>query len=819
MKILKFGGSSVANADRIKHIGNILSERLRANESLSVVFSAFQGVTDELIETANIASRGDEIYLARFEGIVSRHTEVIEQLFSDAEKEETLKQVLENMKVLKNLLRGVYLVMEASPRTLDYILSFGERNSTFIISQYFSTLGFPAVYVDARNIIRTNKEFGEAKVHIDKTRECITEHYATFGDRLNMVTGFIASDLGGLTTTLGRGGSDYTAAILAGILGAESLEIWTDVDGVLTSNPKLVKNAYTIEQLSYDEAMELSHFGAKVIYPPTIQPALSKSIPIWIKNTFNPSFQGTLISREKTSRGKRKITGVTSVSDISLLTLEGSGLVGIPGTAARLFNALGKNNINIIMITQASSEHSICFALKSERSKKAILIIEEEFEKELAADLIKPIKEEKDLSLLAVIGEKMKSVPGVAGSLFKSLGHNGINIVAIAQGSSELNITFAIRKSDEEKALNLVHDAFFLSENKRINVYLVGVGLIGGTLLKQISTQSKALLDKHLDIRVVGMANSRKMAFDRDGLDLENWREALQGNSYVSDFQAFIDHMTEMNLPNSVFVDCTADNTIKNFYPQILGNNISISTANKSANSSSYQEFTALQRLALTNNVQFLYETNVGAGLPVLSTLSGLFETGDRIESIRAVISGSLSYIFNKYSPGKSFKELIVEARELGYTEPDPRDDLSGQDVKRKIIILSRVAGYPIEPEDVEVEDILPESCMQAESIEEFYQELDRNDEYFRSLIEKAHNENSKLRYLATLEQGKASIQLAFVNQSSPFYNLSSTDNMIVFHTARYKERPLVVQGPGAGADVTAAGVFTEIIQLGSAVL
>lgn len=817
MKVLKFGGSSVATADRIKQIADIIHPRISSGEKLTIVFSAFGGVTDQLILCAETAAKGREEYIAIFESIKERHLEAITELLEDNSIAQACSDQLE---VLKNLLKGVFLVREASPRTMDYILSFGERNSAFIIAEYFKKIGISASFLDARKIIKTDKAFGRAKVNFKITEEAINDYYGEHSVHTHIVTGFIASDIGGLTTTLGRGGSDYTAAILAGALNASVLEIWTDVDGVLTSNPKIVKNAYTIPQLSYDEAMELSHFGAKVIYPPTIQPALSKLIPIYIKNTFNPTFAGTLISGNVSKEGKRKITGVTSITEIALITLEGSGLMGIPGTAARLFSALGHDSVNVVMITQASSEHSICLAINEKDAVVAIQCIEREFRKEIDSSLVKPIKCEKELSMIAVIGEKMKSVPGVSGSLFSSLGNNGINVIAIAQGSSELNISFAIKRKDEHKALNLVHDAFFLSENRKLHLYLVGVGLIGSTLLRQIQEQHDYLLrEKHLDIQINGLANSRKMLLAADGINLEDWTSSMDNEGEASSFESFIAGMKAHNLPNSIFVDCTANISIKDFYPDVLKANISISTANKVGASDTYEKYQTLHALALKHNVKFLYETNVGAGLPVISTLDGMVRSGDKVQAIKAVISGSLSYIFNNYDPSKSFKELIVEAREKGYTEPDPRDDLSGQDIKRKIIILGRVAGLPIEGEDVSIQPILPQSCMDAPDIDGFFEALDQHDAHFRKMIEEAHSSGAKLRYVASLVDGKAEINLEQVTSESPFYNLASTDNMIVFYTDRYKERPLVIQGPGAGADVTAAGVFAELIQLGSALV
>lgn len=815
MKVLKFGGSSVAKPERIQSIANIIKGY---PSDITIVFSAFGGVTDQLIEMATLAASGDEQYKTVLTAIRDRHVDAVTELIEPSDlRQQTIERVEQNFEVLSDLLTGVFLVREASPRTMDYVLSFGECNSAYIISQYFNAINIEAHYVDARDIIKTNKEFGNARVNFKKTNKCIGEYFDKKKSGIKVVTGFIAADKGGLTTTLGRGGSDYTAAILSAALDAEVLEIWTDVDGVLTSNPRVVENAYTIPELSYDEAMELSHFGAKVIYPPTIQPALSKNIPIYIKNTFNPSFIGTRISDHASKEGRKKITGVTSVSDIVLMTVEGTGMMGVPGTAARLFSCLATVKVNIVMITQASSEHSICFAIKPGDLKKAQEAIQEEFAKEIEGKLIKSPRIEKELSLVAVIGEKMKSVPGLAGSLFRSLGKNGINIIAIAQGSSELNITFAIEKKDEQKALNLVHDAFFLSESTGLNLFLMGTGLIGSTLIKQIKAQHDQLLkERHIDIQIIGVSNSRKMYFDNDGIDLSKWDTLLDQDGEKASVEGFIEKMKGYNYANSIFIDCTANGSIPDHYHDILSSAISISTANKVGASSAYAQYHQLEEVALANNAQYLFETNVGAGLPVLSTLSGLVNSGDRVKSIQAVISGSLSYIFNNYSPDRKFKDLIMEARQLGFTEPDPRDDLSGLDIKRKIIILSRVAGYSIEPDEVTVEALLPQSCMDAETIDDFFVELDKHDSHFRSLIEEAHAKSAKLRYIAVFEDGKAAIKLEMVDSSSPFYNLSSTDNMIVFYTDRYNNRPLVIQGPGAGADVTAAGVFAEIIQLGT---
>ncbi len=815
MIVLKFGGSSVGKPERIKSIGNILSKRILGNkENLTVVCSAFGGITDLLIQMAEKASKGKDSYQEELGQFIDRHNEAIQAL--GIESEVTRSYFNDIFTTLTNLLKGVFLVREASPRTMDYVLSFGERSSNFIIAEYLQTLGIKAAYLDAREVVKTNRAFGKAVVNFDVTYAEIKSYISSHPEITHVVTGFIASDVGGLTTTLGRGGSDYTASIISGALEADALEIWTDVDGVLTSDPRVVNHAYTIPYLTYDEAMELANMGAKVIYPPTIQPALEKDIPIFIKNTFNPDFIGTRIGREKKEKYSKTVTGLTAIKDVFLLTLEGSGMYGVPGTAARYFKALADEQINIIMITQASSEHSICAAMKMSDMKKAVSAVKKEFKKEFENGFFKEPKVETDLCALAIVGEQMRSIPGVAGRLFESLGKNGINVIAIAQGSSELNISFVIKGIDRVKALNLIHESFFLSEKRRLNVFMVGTGLIGTTLLNQIQAQKTHLeKTKNLDIRIVGLANSKKYVIDKEGMELRNWKERLTNSDQKMVIENYLEDIYKCNLAYSVFVDCTADKIIPTHYGSILNKNISISTPNKVGASSSYEYFKKLKDISVKKNVDFRIETNVGAGLPIIETLQGLVDSGDKIQSIKAVLSGSLSFIFNNYSSDKSFTEVVSLAREKGFTEPDPREDLSGQDVKRKILILSRVAGYPLEPNEVTVEALLPEKCMDADTVENFMQELDNHEDYFRSLVNDAEKEESRLRYIASLEDGNAKITLEKVTQDDPFYNLASTDNMAVFYTERYKERPLVIQGPGAGAEVTAAGVFAELIKMG----
>lgn len=815
MKVLKFGGSSVAKPERIRSIADILKDYYKRGEKFAVVFSAFGGVTDYLIKMSSAAAKGDERYIEHFNSFSKRHIDTVNELFNEAEKEEILAELKENHEVLKGLLKGVFLVREASPRTMDYVLSFGERNSNYIISQYLRKEGINTNYLDARKIIKTDKKFGAAKVDLNATSKNIQEYFANHPE-VQITTGFIASSKGGLTTTLGRGGSDFTAAILAAGLDAESIEIWTDVDGVLTSDPRRVKSAFTIPTLTYAEAMEMSHFGAKVIYPPTIQPAMAKGIPIYIKNTFNPSFVGTFISKESSANG-HPIKGISSISDISLLTLQGSGLFGVPGIAARLFNSLARAKINVILITQGSSEHSISFAVSPKDSARAKRKVDEEFEYEFQSGGVELAKVENDLSIIAIIGENMRYEPGISGKLFQALGKNGINCVAIAQGSSELNVSVVINKVDESKALNSLHESFFLSDTKELHLFMVGVGLIGSTLLNQIEQQNAYLKENsQLQIKVIGISNSRKMYFNEAGIDLNTWKNHLLNSNEAADVSTFIEKMKTLNLSNTIFVDNTANAAITSHYEKILDSSISISTPNKIATSSAYLQYERLKYIAKKRGVQFLYETNVGAGLPVISTLNDLIQSGDRILKIEGVLSGSLSYIFNSFTKGVKFSSVVKQAKDLGFTEPDPRTDLNGIDVRRKLIILARESGLPLEQASVKIDAILPEACQKAENVAQLFEEIEKADDYFENMRANAAKEGKVLRFIAKLENGEASIVLQAVDASNPFYSLSGSDNMIVFTTDRYKERPLVILGPGAGAEVTAAGVFAEIITIGN---
>lgn len=821
MKILKFGGSSVATAERIQGVIAILKEYKKKRRKFAVVFSALgkmqgvTGTTDLIIEMTELAQKGDEGYQELFSEFKKRHKKAVKKLLTDKKRvAQVEKDFKGSFKEMTNLLKGVFLLKDVSKRTMDYLLSFGERNSAYLIAQALTENGLPADYLDARKVVRTDDNFGAARVDFITTVQQI-KSYFNKKRSVQIITGFIGSTEDNITTTLGRGGSDYTCAIFAAALNAQEIEIWTDVDGVMTADPRKVQKAFSIDQMTYAEAMEMTHFGAKVIHPPTIQPALHKKIPIRIKNTFNPSFPGTLVSN-KSGKDGGPIKGVTSVSEIALLTLQGSGMVGVQGTAARLFNTLAINEINIMMITQGSSEYSITFAISPKDARKAQSTIKSEFKYEIRGGLIEAPKVEKDLSIIAVIGENMKYQPGISGRVFHALGVNGVNIVAIAQGSSEFNISTVVAKQDEVKALNSVHEAFFLSDTKVLHLFIVGVGLIGGTLIEQIKKQTAYLREhRSLEIRIVGLANSKKMVFDENGIELDGWKENLLEKGERMSTAKYLDRMKSLNLRNSIFIDNTANKTIPKNYANILGESISVITPNKIATSSAYKDYLNLKNLAKKRNVRFMYETNVGAGLPVIKTLSDLINSGDRILKIEGVLSGSLSYIFNSFVADAPFSDIVKKAQELGYTEPDPREDLSGADVRRKILILARETGLQMESKDVEVENILPEACISAKTVPQFFAALEKADPHFNELLGKAQKENGVLRFIASLENEKAKVSLEVVDPSHPFYSLSGSDNMIVFTTERYKERPLVVRGPGAGAEVTAAGVFAEVISLG----
>ncbi len=804
MKILKFGGSSVKDAERIKIVISIVN-KLREQEPIAVVVSALGGITDQLIETAKKAERGDDTYKEGLAEIHQRHLETIDQLITDPTKNaETRERTEKKLKELKDQLHGVFLIKELSTKGLDFVSAFGERLSAYIISQAFHD----AEYLDARKIIKTDKNFGSAMVDFEKTNDLIKQYFDSH-QKLQIVTGFISSTIDNETITLGRGGSDYTASILGAALSASEIQIWTDVNGVLTADPRKVEKTFPLDTMTYNEAMEMSHFGAKVIYSPTMQPAKAKNVPLRIKNTFNPEHPGTYISHEKSAEKGYPIKGISSIGSVALLRLQGSGLVGVAGIAKRLFSTLAEAKINIILISQASSEHSICFAITPEDAEKAKQIIEDEFHREIDNNQVEEVIIENEMSIIAVIGENMCQRPGIAGRVFYSLGKHGINISAIAQGSSELNISIVVHKKDEQKALRALHSGIFYPHIKQLNIFMVGTGLVGKTLLQQIAAK------KNDEIKIIALANSRKMLFQEEGIDLSNWQQQLDNSQDQGDLEHFVKKMRSLNLPNSIFVDCTAAEQPGQHYEEILNSAISVVTPNKKANSGSLEYYNKLQKAA--DNAHFYYETNVGAGLPVISTLKDLQKSGDKITKIQAVLSGTLSYIFNSFTGEKSFSQVVKEAQEKGYTEPDPRDDLNGIDVARKILILARETGLTLELSDIDIQNLVPPSCRDAQTIEEFFTYLKEADSEFTELLKQAQAENKKLCYIATLEDGKAQVSLQAVDANHPFYSLSGSDNIISFSSERYHDRPLVVKGPGAGAEVTAAGVFADIFKIENA--
>lgn len=815
MKVLKFGGTSVGTVESISKLLQIIEREDQSSGNPVIVLSAMSGVTNLLSAMADKASQGGTFH-DELKELEERHFDVIKELLAVSRQNPVFTQLRILFNEIEDLLQGISMLRELTPRTRDLVLSYGERCSTFMISKIAGQEKDNTIFVNAADLVKTDSTFGQAKVNIEPTEMLIRDFYEKNKGKILFVTGFIASNEEGRVTTLGRGGSDYTAAIFGSALNASEIEIWTDVNGMMTADPRMVKKAFSLRELSYTEAMELSFFGAKVIYPPTMIPAFMKKIPIVIRNTFEPEFVGSVIKHNCES-SEMAIKGISSINDISIINIEGSGMVGKSGFSGRLFSLLAREQINVILITQSSSEHSITFAIHPTDAVKARRVIEHEFELELLAKKLEAPVFEKGLAVLAIVGENMKQTPGIAGKLFHALGRNGINVRAIAQGSSEYNISVIISKDDLNKGLNAVHDAFFVDLNKTLNLFCLGTGNIGKTLFRQIQ-EHRQFLQEHngIHIRVVGISNTRKMYFDPDGIDLENWEKTLERDGQTADLPGFVGKMQNMNLPNCVFADNTASLKPIEFYYEIFSSNISIVTCNKIGNSSSYAQYKLFKDAARTHGVDYFYETNVGAGLPIVRTLKDLMVSGDRVLSIEAILSGTISYIFNNYKGDVTFHDIVKQAQEKGYTEPDPRDDLKGTDFMRKMLILARDAGYPLEAEDVHIESMLPQSCIDAQSVGEFYAELKKEDAFFENLKKQAVKEGKVLRYIAKLEDGKATINLQMVDDTHPFYALSGSDNIISFTTDRYKERPMVVKGPGAGADVTAAGVFADIVNVGA---
>jgi len=810
MKVLKFGGSSVGSAETIEKVIEIVRTTTKSGPC-AVVLSAMQGTTDSLIEAGRSAERGDDGYIEILSNINQRHIETIHKLFGDKENCGVLDFVETIIKELENLCEGVRLVHELSAKTLDRILSFGEIVSTRIVSAKLSQVGLSNEWKDSRQVIQTDSNHGFGLVDFAETNRLMKEYFESSPSKLHIFPGFIASDPKGYTTTLGRGGSDYTAAIIAAAKDADILEIWTDVSGMMTADPRFVRNVRQISHINYREAMELSHFGAKVIYPPTIQPVMAKGIPVLIKNTFEPDNAGTLIEAHSAPE-KDMIRGITSIDKITVLNLEGSGMVGIPGFSKRLFDALSRSQINVILITQSSSEHSICVAIEEKFAEAAKRAVDREFEYEINVGKIEPLKVESGFSILALVGDNMKEHTGVSGKMFTTLGHNGINIHAIAQGSSERNISAIISSKDVQKAVNTLHEEFFSDGNKQINIFIAGVGTVGGKLIEQLRTQHQHLLDEmRLNFQVVGIANSKRALISHDGVGLNSYKASLE-NADTMSIAALADTIISQNLRNSIFVDVTASADVVEVYSKLLAKSVSVIACNKIAASSSYENYSHLKDTAREFSANFFFETNVGAGLPVINTLNDLLRSGDKVKRIEAVLSGTLNFVFNNYDGTRKFAEVVRHAQTEGYTEPDPRLDLNGTDVARKILILAREAGNRLEMEDIENVGFLPESCL-AGSVEDFYAEMNKHEDHFKRLLDDALSKNLKLKYIASFNDGKASVGLQSIGPDHNFANLSGKDNAVLFYTNRYADQPLVVKGAGAGADVTAAGVFADIIR------
>ena len=806
MKVLKFGGTSVGNTENIRIVGKILEEQ---RQGCVAVVSAFGGVTDQIIRTAMLASERDPAFRKELAAIRERHIEAVRDLFEGEAQDFTLREVESMLNEFQEMLQGVSLLEDLSNKTLDYLLSFGERLSATILARYVNDV----VYLDARKLIRTDSQFGNATVHFEITNTNINEKLG--GTRaITVVPGFIASDEQGRTTTLGRGGSDYTAAIIAAALNAEVLEIWTDVDGFMTADPRIVPKAYSVECMTYEEAMELSHFGARVIYTPTLTPAYQGKIPIRVKNTFNPESPGTLISvTSPCGKSEQLIKGISSIDEISLVTVKGTGMVGKIGTSSRVFSSLARYHVNVILITQASSEMTISFAVSPIDASIAVEALQEEFQLEIEHRKEMEIEVISGLSIIAIVGEGMRHTPGISAILFRSLGRNGISVIATAQGSSELNISVVIEQRSLKKALNVIHEGFFLSRYRELHLYLVGLGNVGRKLLLQLEKQQEKLMESlKLKVNLVGIANSRKMVIDPDGIDPASYQERLQAGEN-SDMDRMIGEIREHNLRNSVFIDCTASEEVAMCYGRLFDAYVSVVTANKIACSSSYELYSSLKELALQKGVRFSFETNVAAGLPVINTINDLIKSGDRILKLEAVVSGTLNFIFNVMGKEVPLSRAIRMAMEEGYSEPDPRLDLSGTDVKRKLLILARESGYVLEEEDIQVMPFLPKALFEG-SLEEFWKKVEQLDGEFETKRAKLAQSGLKWRYLATLENGKGKMGLAEVDSSHPVYPLEASNNIILITTDRYRELPLIVKGYGAGAEVTAAGVFADIIRI-----
>ncbi|WP_027075436.1 bifunctional aspartate kinase/homoserine dehydrogenase I [Maribacter antarcticus] len=812
MQVLKFGGTSVASPENIGKIKNIIDGY---TDKIIIVVSAFGGVTDELINAGTLAKNQDNSYKSILKQIENRHLEAIKILLPVTDQSKVLSNVKKELNVLETLLDGAFSIGEITKKLSDKIVSYGELLSSYIISEYFESQGINCGYKDSRELIVTGMTHGRTTINLKKTNRNCIDYFNTSNHKVVICPGFIARSEDGDATTLGRGGSDYTAALYAAALNAEVLEIWTDVSGMYTANPKMVKQAKPIAHISYEEAMELSHFGAKVLYPPTIQPVLAKGISIRIKNTFSPAEYGTLITKSKNEKGKT-VRGISHIEHIALLSLEGPGMVGITGISKQFFEVLSQANISVVLITQASSEHSICIGISAEDVAAAVEAVNEAFAYLIERGHINKVVPETSLAIVALIGDNMKNHQGLSGKMFSTLGKNNINIRVIAQGASERNISCVVDEKDVKKALNALHEEFFEENIKQLNLFVMGVGNVGSKFLGQVQKQKKYLKDNlKLNVRVVGISNSRTMTFDDNGIPLKNWVSLLT-EGVKADKEEFFKTVNRLNLRNSIFVDNTANEAVSQTYKAYLANSISVVTCNKIACSSQYSNYLELKQLARTYNAPFLFETNVGAGLPIIDTLKHLVASGDKIQKIQAVLSGSLNFVFNNFNNTTTFHDVVMQAKNEGYTEPDPKIDLSGVDVMRKILILARESGNQLEIEDIGNNSFLPKESLATDSNETFFASLKKYEEDFQKIYSQATEKDTKLKYVAQFENGKASVGLQEIPKGHDFYNLEGSDNIVLFFTDRYPTQPLIVKGAGAGADVTASGIFADIIRIGN---
>ena len=813
MKVLKFGGTSVANSKSLNKVLEIIKNQ---NDSIVVVVSAHAGITDLLMQILSLAESRKDNFKSNLSKIEKLHLEPIKRCIPIQNQSAIISYLKKHLNELESRLDAIFLLEEVTKKNNASVASYGEILSSNIIHEIFKHNKIDSELKDARELIQTSTHNGIEVVNEKITDQQIKNYFSNNKSRVVIVPGFIACNKSGVTTTLGRGGSDYSAAIIANSVEADMFEIWTDVSGIYTAHPKIVTQAKPIKKLSYYEAMELSHFGAKVIYPPTLQPIIEKNIPIVVKNTFAPHDLGTLIDSSKISENPEIVKGISHIDNVALINLEGSGMIGITGFSKRLFEALSDVHINVIMITQASSEHSICIGVKEEDSAIAKKAIDNKFDFEISLNKVAPAKVEKNMVNIAIVGEKMKDHQGISGKLFSTLGANNINIRAIAQGASERNISIIIDKKNVVKAINTLHESFFESQIKELNLFVTGVGNVGSKLLEQIDKQTDYLKENlRLKFRVIAISNSRKMILSEKNINLKNWKETLNESDSKADRELFFTHVKKLNLRNSIFVDNTANKIIAQEYDRYLNNNIGVVTCNKIAAADELKNYLNLKKISRKFGSPYLFETNVGAGLPIIDTLNNLIASGDQIIKIQAVLSGSLNFVFNNFKKGSSFHDVVLQAQKEGYTEPDPKIDLSGGDVARKILILARESGMNLELEEIENESFLPEACLATKDNKSFFDSLIKHSMHFDKMLEDATNKNSKMKYVAQLENGKAKVGIQLVKEGHDFYNLEGSDNIILFYTNRYNKQPLIVKGAGAGADVTASGIFADIIRIG----